>query len=140
MSREYADSKIKEALNMHGGNTALARQQIITWSYDDPELMRALARPHLDGIVSYQVDRVSSGRATVKEKPRPTRKPPQKQETPKEENFGMDLLRAVAATGTVVFGQEDSGSPVKRRAASKQHIEAIHKLASSRHNADKTKK
>ncbi len=134
MSREYADNKIKEALRMHGGNTALARQQVITWSQDDPQLLRALARPHLDGIVSYQVDRVASGRAQAQQKPEPTRRPKQQEQQPQEENFGMDLLRAVAATGATVFGHEDGAPPAKRRAASKQHIEAIHKLASSRHN------
>ena len=126
MSREYADSKIKEALRAHHDNLALARQQVITWAQDDARLMKALAWPHLDGIVAYQVERVASGRAEIEKRQPET-------DVPKEgENFGMDLLRAVAATETAVFGHEDSVNGPKRKAASKQHIDAIHKMAAKR--------
>ncbi len=131
MSREYAESKIKEALKAHKGNMALARQQVISQAINDTALLRGLTRPHLDGIVAYQVERVASGRAEV-EKRQPDVKVPEK------ENFGMDLLRAVVATGVPVFGMEGNSSPVKKRQASKSHIDAIHKMASGRHiNKDK---
>ena len=123
MSREYAENRIKEALKMHGGNLARARQQIIAWTYEDSKLLHALARPHLSGIVAYQVDRVASGRAEL-EKRKPSAPDPKK-----DENFGMELLRAVAATHATVFGQESAAIPVKRGAASKQHIDAIRQIA-----------
>ena len=128
MSKEYAEDKIRQALSAHSNNVALARKQVIDLAYSDPALMKALARPHLDGIVAYQVERVASGRAEL-EKRHP------EQPVPKEgEEFGMDLLRAVAASDAAVFGHEDGAMP-KRRIASKQHIEAIHKMASSRHKS-----
>ena len=127
MSREYADSKIKEALKLHSGSMALARQQVITWAQNDARLMKELARPHLDGIVAYQVERVASGRAEL-EKRHPEKVPEQ------EDNFGMDLLRAVAATQAAVFGHENTANAPKKRGASKQHIDAIHKMASNRHS------
>ena len=126
MTREYADSKIKDALKLCNGNLGLARQQIVAIAQEDTELLKALVKPHLDGIVAYQVERVSSGRAEL-EKRHPEAPPPSI-----EENFGMELLRAVASEGVAVFGQEGGGFPKKRKVASKEHIDAIHKLAASR--------
>ena len=131
MSREYAEDKIREALRMHGGNVALARKQVMLWSHDDAALMRAIASPHLDGIIAYQVERVASGRAEL-EKRHPETTP----EVKEEEDFGMNLLRAVAASDSAVFGMEDSTRP-KRKTASKQHIDAIHKMASLSRNTKK---
>lgn len=124
MSKEYAEQKIKSALQAHKGNLTLARQQVAAWAYEDPDLMKALARPHLNGIVAYQVERVASGRAELEK-----RHPDQPKPDTKEE-FGMDLLRAVAATDADVFGHEDAHR--KKRTASKQHIDAIHRIVSSR--------
>lgn len=124
MSREYAEIKIKEALKMHDGNLARARQQVVAWTYDDAKLLHALARPHLNGIVAYQVERVASGRAELE------RRVPIASQPAKGENFGMDLLRAVAASSTAVFGQESYAAPVRKGAASKQHMDAIRHIAS----------
>lgn len=108
---------------MHDGNVARAQQQIIAWTYEDAKLLHALARPHLNGIVAYQVERVASGRAEL-EKRKPTAS-----SGGKDENFGMELLRAVAASSAAVFGQESNAPPIKRGAASKQHIDAIRQIA-----------
>ncbi len=132
MSKEYAEDKIRQALKTHGGNVALARKQVMLWSHDDAALMRAIAAPHLDGIIAYQVERVASGRAEL-EKRHPKAATKAKKE---EENFGMNLLRAVAASDSAVFGMEDSTRP-KRKTASKQHIDAIHKMASLSRNTKK---
>lgn len=122
MSNEYAENKIKEALAAHGNNIGLARQYVMSMAQTDAALMRALARPHLDGIVAYQVERVASGRAEM-EKRHPKDAPIKN----KTDNFGMDLLRAVAASDAETFGQEGMGG--KRKSASSQHIDAIHKMA-----------
>ena len=122
MTKEYAESKIREALTAHGGNIALARQYIVNMAQTDAALMRALAHPHLDGIVAYQVERVASGRAEMEK--RHPKDDPVKNES---DNFGMDLLRAVAASGAETFGQESIGG--KRKMASRQHMDAIRKMA-----------
>ncbi|PCI56137.1 MAG: hypothetical protein COB36_04980 [Alphaproteobacteria bacterium] len=122
MSKEYAESKIREALKAHGDNIGLARQHIVSMAQADAALMRALAQPHLDGIVAYQVERVASGRAEMEK--RHPKEPAQN----KIDNFGMELLRAVAASDAETFGQEGMGA--KRKMASKQHIDAIHQMAS----------
>ncbi len=128
MSREYADTKIREALKLCNGNMALARKQIITLAQNDSALLQALTQPHLDGIVAYQIERVASGRAEIENR-FPDEPPPKK-----EENFGMELLRAIASSDVQIFGQENTSSGGKRKSASRQHIDAIHKIASSRRN------
>lgn len=133
MSKEYAEQKIKEALRANGGNATLARKQIMLWSQDDAKLLRGLTRPHLDGIIAYQVDRVSSGRAEFE------KRHPSAPEPKREENFGMELLRAVAAADAAIFGQETASNTGRKVVASRQHIEAIHKLASSRHQDTRKK-
>lgn len=126
MSREYAEDRIREALRQSGGNMALARQQVIAWTYEDAKLLHGLTRPHLNGIVAYQVERVASGRAEI-ERRKPEETAAQKAE--KDQSFGMDLLRAVAAAGAPVFGQEVYANAVRKGKASKQHIDAIHRIA-----------
>lgn len=132
MSREYADNKIKEALALCNGNMALARKQIVLLAHDDPALLEALTRPHLDGIVAYQVERIASGRAELEKKPGDSSAAQHlKDKALKKDNFGMALLRAVAAEDVTIFGMENTVGG-KRKSASKQHIDAIHKIASNR--------
>ena len=131
MSREYAEDKIKDALKLCNGNMGLARQQIVALAQEDTVLLKALVRPHLDGIVAYQVERVASGRAEMENR-HPDLPPPTI-----DEHFGMELLRAVAAEDVTVFGRDSMRHPRKRKIASKQHINAIHKLASARQHRDK---
>lgn len=126
MSREYAENRIKEALKLSGGNQTLARQQIIEWAYEDKKLLFALARPHLSGIVAYQIDRVASGRADA-EKRVPLAAQEIEEEKPGE--FGMDILRAIAAEDASIFGQDDVKSHGKRSGVSKQHMDAIRMMA-----------
>lgn len=129
MSREYAEDRIKDALRMHGGNLTLARQQITSWAFEDTKLLYALAKPHLNGIIAYQVERVASGRADRDRSAPPVAKPAI--QTPlREENFGMDLLRAVAASDAAIFGQENIGAPMRKGRASQSHVSAIHHIAS----------
>jgi len=137
MSLEYAESKIKEALALSKGNEAKARQKIIAWAAEDSALLYALAKPHLSGIVAYQVERVASGRAEKtarKVTPEPKAAP---QPTTKKDSFGMELLKAVAATDATIFGLEDSGRPRKRTVASDKHIEALKAIAAKSPHAKK---
>lgn len=128
MSKEYAEDRIREALKMHGGNLTLARQQIMSWAFEDSKLLYALAKPHLNGIIAYQVERVASGRADRERTAVPRAQ--QTQKPIKDENFGMDLLRAVAAADAAIFGQENIAFPRKTGSASSQHINAIKHIAS----------
>ncbi len=131
MSKEYAESKIKDALKLCNGNIGLARQHIVALAQEETFLLKALVRPHLEGIVSYQVERVASGRAEREEKH------PELPSPKIDDDFGMKLLRAAVSQDVKVFGRDSMRQPRKRKVASKQHIEAIHKMASSRRQQDK---
>lgn len=136
MSSTYAEDKIKEALRLNAGNLTLARAQIMIWAADDAKLLFSLAKPHLSGIVAYQVERVASGRADKERQESKALKvkPSNIQNKYKEEDFGMDLLRAVAASDAVVFGHEGGSNPMKKSGVSSQHVSAIKLIAAKSSN------
>lgn len=131
MSLEYAENRIKEALKLCGGNQIKARQQVIAWTFEDAKLLHALAKPHLSGIVAYNIERVASGRADTARAKNATA---QKAESPapkpqaREEAFGIELLKAIAGSSQM-FGLEDAGAPRKRQPVSQKHIDAIKAMA-----------
>lgn len=134
MSSTYAEDKIKEALKLNSGNLTLARAQIMMWAADDSRLLYSLAKPHLSGIIAYQVERVASGRADKERQEKITKVVPKSGQHEsnnkyKEEDFGLDLLRAVAASDAVVFGHEGSSNPMKKSGVSSQHVSAIKMIA-----------
>lgn len=124
MSREYAEKKIKQALDVTRGNATKARQQVIAWALEDPKLMKQLAAPHMVGIVAHAVGRVMSGKTEHDIVPLPAHKG----ELDKEGSFGMDILRTIAGGDTAQFGQENYSRPVKKQGASQQHIDAIQQM------------
>lgn len=124
MSREYAEKRIKEALNLTRGNEAKARQQIIAWCFDDTKLLHALTKPHMTGIVAHAVGRVASGKSDPQNVPSPE----DRAELDQEGTFGMEILKTIAGGGTNQFGQENNGRPIPRQGASQQHIDAILKM------------
>ncbi len=151
MSLEYAEGRIKEALRLSGGNRLKARQQIIAWTYEDNKLLHALAKPHLSGIVAYNVERVDSGRAEAMKAPPPVAEPKpaplrQQQTAPKKNtgenaprpaskapdtsSFGLEILKAATGSRPTMFGLEDTGAPKKRQGVSQSHIDTIKSLAS----------
>lgn len=137
MSLQYAENKIKEALKASGGNMARARQQIIAWSMEDAKLLQALTKPHLNGIVAYNIERVASGRAaaakrnpTPKAANAPSKAAGKSGKGKKQPEFGMELLKAVASSSSEVFGLENNAGLGRRGKASQSHINAIKAIAS----------
>ncbi|MAE50516.1 MAG: hypothetical protein CMH27_01770 [Micavibrio sp.] len=138
MSREYAEGRIKEALKKTNGNAVRARQQVIAWTYEDPKLLHALTKAHLTGIVAYNIERILAGRGTAEETHTYTQESAKKSDVKdKEENFGMELLKAVAGNGGVQFGMESySGGGQRRKKVSKSHIDAINALTKGRKSSE----
>ena len=126
MSKEYIYNRIKEAMRLHKGNSVKARQQVIAWTYEDPKLLHALARPHLNGIVSYAIDRFQRGalddgddaRIHESDLNRPT-----------DDEFGKELLRSMVTGKPEIFGEEPSGTYHEKSRASKRHQDAMRFLA-----------
>ncbi|MFN3700381.1 MAG: hypothetical protein ACK4VI_02530 [Alphaproteobacteria bacterium] len=143
MSKEYAERRIKEALKKTGGNAVKARQQVIAWTYEDPKLLHALTKSHLTGIVAYNIERILSGRGAAEDisdiqSVNKSAGQGAKTAAQKEENFGMELLKAVAGNSGAMFGMESySGNAPKRPKVSKSHIEAIHAMTKGRGKIDK---
>ncbi len=138
MSIEYAENRIKEAIKLHGKNAAKIRQQIIAWTYEDHKLLQALTKPHLSGIVAYQIERVASGRSDKAKSPAKITAPKKKAKPSKEDDFGMELIRALADSGATFGFEESPAAPGKRGQASQSHVEALKMIASKSKKPKKT--
>lgn len=115
----YARQKIAEALENSEGSDAVALKLVAQMCQNDPQLLHALAGPHLKGIIAHAIQHVQ--RAGVTDRKRP--------DTDPESNpFGKNLLQALGGSG-VKFGEEDAGAPIGKRQASERHIEAIRRMA-----------
>ncbi len=129
MSSEYVENKIREALKLANGNTTRARQQLIAWCYEDAQLLQLLVKPHLTGIVAYNIERVTSGRAQKAKANTPINRAPEPKAPQNDGHFGMEILKAVAGNSGAVFGLEGPSAPGGRRTGvSEQHLDAIRAL------------
>lgn len=128
MTWEYVERKILEALKISGGNVPQARKHIMAWTYEDNKLLYELAKPHMTGIVSHAIGHVikkqedeaaQSNQPKIKPVPEQTR----------EEEFGMEILKAIATGGSPRFGLESNAPRLGKKEASQKHIDAITKMA-----------
>ena len=132
MTADYAEGRIREALRLANGNQMKARQQVMAWLYEDAKLLHALAKPHMNGIIAYNIERIASGRADKRDPEAPPALPPLSQARLRagQDPFGLELLKAVAGGDAAMFGLESAGAPPpKRGPASPQHIEALKKIS-----------
>lgn len=127
MSREYAEKRIREALNIAKGNATKARQQIIAWTNEDPKLLQALAQPHLTGIVAHAVNRVVYKQG-VEDHDDDVPEVPQSLDMAPD-TFGKEILKALASDSTSIFGRDNGPGPARRKQASQSHIDALKQMA-----------
>src|SRR5688572_30825087 len=104
MSREYAEKRIRQALEMFKGNETKARQQIIAWTYEDTKLLQALTQPHITGIVAHAIGRVVNMKDEGDIPPEP------EIDLSEGGEFGIEILKAIAGGGTARFGQENASA------------------------------
>lgn len=127
MTFDYADHKLSEALRLTGGNAAKARRQVQAWFYEDTKLLLELTRPHWNGIVAYAVDRAI---ARTKRGETPPAKGKKSAKSKKEGPIGKEMLRSFVSEHAAKFGHEaSSGAPIARKAASQNHVDALHLIA-----------
>ena len=129
MTRDYADHKVSEALRLAGGNAAKARRQIQAWFYEDPKLLMELTRPHWNGIVAYAVDRAVDRALRGEDSDEPKTKKASAKAPKKEGSIGKEMLRSFASDHAAKFGHESASVTPSRKAASQDHVDAIHYLA-----------
>ena len=130
MTLNYTENRLKEALRLSNGNTAKAKKQIFAWLYEDHKLLLDITRPHLNGIVAYALSRALSSMSKTDEEILEEQAQEAKSSVGKKQSMGKDILRGFASKDAVQFGQEsDSGRPLKRKAASQNHVDVIHMMA-----------
>ena len=130
MALNYTENRIKEALRLSDGNTAQAKKQIFAWLYEDHKLLLDVTRPHLNGIVAYALSRALARMGKTDEELLQEQAEEAKASVGSKQSLGKDILRGFASKDAVQFGHEsETGRPLKRKAASQNHIDTIHLLA-----------
>jgi hypothetical protein len=138
MSREYALSRVKDALEKSDGNHLKAQRLLMTWLEKDHSLLFGLVSPHMHSIIVHALAHVDQA-----EQPQ---KPAAKKITPKPHEtseFGSALLQSLRGQGeeTGTFGEATPRGISKPGKTSKAHVDAINKLVSAgRDKGKKTKK
>jgi hypothetical protein len=124
MSREYAMSRVKDALEKSEGNTLKAQRLLLQWIEKDQNLLFGLVGPHLQSIVAHAVNHIG------KEKPA-AKAPAKKAATAaKDKNeFGSAMLKTMQGE-TAAFGQPDGMVP-RPGSASQKHIDTMRALAAA---------
>lgn len=127
MALTYIDKQVLAALKKAKGNKAKARTHILAMLQEDPVFLMTLTKPHLQGIISLAVDR------TVKRLEKIASGDEDHLDVPsnaKGDRFGLDLLKAIGGQNAAKFGQESASPPVKKKAASSEHVKALKMMAS----------
>lgn len=123
----YLELKIEEALKKSRGNQTKARSLVSEMVEEDERLLRALAKPHLTAIIAHAVNRGAI--ATKKPKKQTDELPQIPKGSKAQAGFGLDLLKALGGQNVPKFGVENQAPPVAKKAASKQHVDALKMMA-----------
>jgi hypothetical protein len=136
MSREYAMSRVKDALEKSGGNHLKAQRLLLSWLEKDHTLLFGLVTPHVQSIITHAISHVAQ--------------PPRKAPLPKKISlkdqepgeFGSAMLANLRdkSGGTGNFGEATPRGISKPGKTSKAHVEAINAIASAGRNKDKKTK
>jgi hypothetical protein len=148
MSREYAMSRVKDALDKSEGNHLKAQRLLLQWVEKDHTLLFGLVAPHLQSIITYAINHAALPSTVQKNAPTakaPASAAPAKKTVSSKDagEFGAAVLSSLKggrAEG-VGFGETPSrGGVNKPGAASQKHIDAINKIAGASKSTDKKKK
>jgi len=138
MSQSYLQTCILDALAKANGNQTKAQKIIALKAMEDFELLKALSKTHLTGIVAHAVGRIAiqenAKKAALKNLP----EVPQPDAIAMEERgFAMDLLKALGGPNVPKFGMEDAAPRLGKKQASQQHINALKLMANKSKSAKK---
>lgn len=135
MAQSYLQSCILDALEKAKGNETKARALIASQALEDDQLLLALAKPHLSGIVAHAVGRIAiqvkakKNRKAEEALPPIPKAPAKGTKIKKENEFGLDLLQALGGANVPKFGSEDAAPRVAKKQASQQHVNALKLMA-----------
>lgn len=133
MSREYAMSRVKDALEKSDGNHLKAQRLLLQWIEKDHTLLFGLVMPHLQSIITHAINHA----ALPTSPKRAPAVPPKKVSTKDTGEFGKAMLQNMRGE-TASFGQPD-GAVNRPGATSQKHIDTMRALA-SKSAAPKSKK
>lgn len=131
MAQSYLQKCILEALVKAKGNETKARALIAARALEDNELLIALSKPHLSGIVAHAVGRQAIQVRARKDRLEgllPLPEAPSSKGN-KDNDFALDLLKALGGSNVAKFGAEDAAPRVGKKAASQQHVNALKLMA-----------
>lgn len=137
MSREYAMSRVRDALDKSDGNHMKAQRLLLQWIEKDHSLLFGLVTPHLQSIITHAI-----GHAALPEKPKKApNAPPQKKAGAKETGeFGRAMLDSLGGKGeSAAFGQPDGMVP-RPGSTSQKHIDTMRALAAAAKTKPASKK
>ncbi len=123
----YLDLQIEEALKKAKGNQTKARAVLIQMAAEDQRLLMSLSKPYLTAMAAQALNHFSSV-----EKKKKTRDdvPAVPRGVKNQGGFGLDLLKALGGQNVPKFGREDAAPPIRKKAASSQHVNALKLMAS----------
>ncbi len=125
MSKDYALSRVRDALEKSDGNHLKAQRLLIQWLEKDHTLLAGLVAPHMPGIIAHAITHVVN--------PQQTQKAPKKLAVKEADvgEFGEALLSSLKGGrhDGVGFGEPTPRNLGRAPAASKKHIDAINKIA-----------
>lgn len=120
MSREYAMSRVRDALEQSDGNHMKASRLIMDWLQNDNSLYFGLTAPHMKSLVTHAIAHV--------DQKIPSEEPILEKHITINENeigeLGDAILSSIGAkTGS--FGESNPEGTPKPSKASQQHIDAL---------------
>ena len=136
MSREYAMSRVKDALEKSGGNHLKAQRLILSWMEKDHTLLLGLVDPHVQSIITHAISHVTQ---PPRKAPLPKKISIKDQESGEFGSAVLDSLRGKSGeTGT--FGEATPRGIPRPGKTSKAHVDAINTIVSASRSKDKKTK
>lgn len=119
MSRDYAISRVKDALEKSDQNQVKAHRLIMSWLEKDQTLLLGLVAPHLNSIITHAIAHVTT--------------PPKKIDPAQVSGeFGVAMLDSLKGGGIEAnFGQATPGGIAPPGQTSEAHIQAINTIVSA---------
>ncbi len=139
MSREYAMSRVHDALEKSDGNHLKAQRLLISWLENDHSLLAGLVAPHMAGIISHALAHAMQpqGGKVAPKKTDAARKIDASEATGEFSEALMSSLKGGRSSEAFGFGEASPTAASKPGKASAKHVEAINILAGGKKVTDK---
>lgn len=133
MSRDYADKKIKQALQVNDNDIKRTSRDIIELCVRDHDFLLGITEPFLRGIIGHSVQRVAKpALKTSDKKLDPAPKMLDVETLSAQTGLGADIVKTVMGSKGHKFGTQDKTRSTlgRKTKASKKHVDAMKMLAS----------